>query len=175
MPRERLRKAIRDIPDFPKEGIVFKDITPVLKDPALCKEVVESLYVPFAQLKADAVIGIESRGFLFGMLLAQKLNVPFIPVRKAGRLPYKTIACNYDLEYGSAVVEIHADAFGPGASVIIHDDLLATGGTAIAAAELVRLLGGKVAGFSFVVELEELKGRKSLASYPAPVESLICY
>jgi adenine phosphoribosyltransferase len=175
MPQERLRKAIRDIIDFPKEGIVFKDISPVLKDPILCRDVVDSLYIPFSTIKTDAVIGIESRGFLYGMLLAQKLNVPFIPVRKAGRLPYKTIAYNYDLEYGSAIVEIHADAFEPGASVLIHDDLLATGGTATAAAELVKLLGGTIAGFSFIVELEALKGRNALAPYSAHIESLICY
>lgn len=175
MPKERLRKAIRDIPDFPKAGIVFKDITPVLKDSGLCKDVVDALYTPFYTTKIDAVIGIESRGFLFGMLLAQRLNVPFVPVRKAGRLPYKTIAYNYDLEYGSAIVEMHADAFSSGTSVLIHDDLLATGGTAIAAAELVKQLGGTVAGFSFIVELEALKGRKALQAYSEHVESLICY
>lgn len=124
-------------------------------------------------IKIDAIAGIESRGFLFGFLLAQKLRVPFIPVRKAGKLPYQTIAYTYNLEYGTATIEVHTDALKPGDNVLIHDDLLATGGTAIAAAELVKQLGGIVAGYSFIVELEFLNGRENLVHYTDNVVSLV--
>jgi adenine phosphoribosyltransferase len=175
MPKQRLQAVIRDIKDFPKEGIVFKDITPVLKDPALCKDIVEALYQQFSSQKIDALVGVESRGFLFGVMLAQRLNVPFVPVRKAGRLPYKTVSFNYDLEYGSAVMEIHEDALAVGSRVLIHDDLLATGGTAVAAAELVKKIGGLVAGFAFIIELGALKGRNILQPYAVEIESIVVY
>jgi adenine phosphoribosyltransferase len=175
MPREKLQEVIRDILDFPKAGIVFKDITPALKDPVLCDEIAQFLFLAFAGKKIDAVVGVESRGFLFGMLLAQKFKVPFIPIRKAGRLPHTTVAYSYDLEYGSASVEMHEDALEPGSSVLIHDDLLATGGTAVAAAELVKMVGGKVAGFAFIVELEFLNGRDELKKYSAEIKSIIQY
>lgn len=175
MPKQRIHAAIRDIKDFPKEGIVFKDITPVLMDSALCDDIANSFERAFADKKIDLVIGVESRGFLFGMLLAQKLQVPFVPVRKAGRLPYKTISYNYDLEYGSATIEIHEDAIKKGNHVLIHDDLLATGGTAMASAELVKKLGGKIAGFAFLVELDFLKGKSRLEKYSKNIVSLIQY
>jgi adenine phosphoribosyltransferase len=173
--QERLRSVIRDIPDFPKPGILFKDITPVLKDMELSKEVVNGFYESFSQQKIDGVIGIESRGFLYGMLLAQKFNVPFIPVRKHGKLPYKTISYKYDLEYGSSIVELHVDAFKEGSNILIHDDLLATGGTAAAAAELIKMLKGNVAGFTFLVGLDFLKGKEVLKKHSDKIVTLIDY
>lgn len=144
-------------------------------DAALCEEIACSLERKFADRKIDYVVGVESRGFLFGMLLAQKLKVPFVPVRKVGKLPYKKISYEYDLEYGSAAVEIHEDAIKKGTNVLIHDDLLATGGTAMAAAELVQQLGGKVDGFAFLVELEFLNGRNALKKYSDTIISLMQY
>jgi adenine phosphoribosyltransferase len=173
--KERLRSVIRDIPDFPKPGILFKDITPVLKDMELSKEVVNGFFESFSQQKIDGVIGIESRGFLYGMLLAQKFNVPFIPVRKHGKLPYKTISYKYDLEYGSSIVELHVDAFKEGSNILVHDDLLATGGTAAAAAELIKMLKGNVAGFTFLIGLNFLKGKEVLKKHSDKIVTLIDY
>lgn len=173
MIEQRLKEAIRDVADFPKPGIMFKDITPILNDNTLCDDIVDETVKRLQGIKIDAVAGIESRGFLFGFLLAQKLRVPFIPVRKAGKLPYQTIAYTYNLEYGTATIEVHTDALKPGDNVLIHDDLLATGGTAIAAAELVKQLGGIVAGYSFIVELEFLNGRENLVHYTDNVVSLL--
>ncbi|UPT65254.1 MAG: adenine phosphoribosyltransferase [Sphingobacteriales bacterium JAD_PAG50586_3] len=173
MIEERLKDAIRDVADFPKPGIMFKDITPILTDNTLCDDIVEETIKRLQGTKIDAIAGIESRGFLFGFLIAQKLRVPFIPVRKAGKLPYDTIAYTYNLEYGTATIEVHTDAIKAGDNVLIHDDLLATGGTAIAAAELVKQLGGNVAGYSFIVELEFLNGRDSLVQYSDNVVSLV--
>jgi len=173
--QEKIRQAIRDVPDFPKPGILFKDITPILEKPLLCREITKELTEPFRNLELNAIIGVESRGFLFGMLMAQQFNIPFIPVRKAGKLPYKTIQYSYNLEYGSATVEMHIDAIKPDWNVLIHDDLLATGGTAAAAAELVMQQGAQVAGFSFLVELGFLDGRKHLSSYSGEVVSLVEY
>ncbi len=175
MPKQRIREAVRDINDFPKEGIIFKDITPVLLDYTLCDDIANSFAKEFADVKIDLVIGVESRGFLFGMLLAQKLKVGFVPVRKVGKLPCKTISYSYNLEYGTAVVEVHEDAIEKGSNVLIHDDLLATGGTAMAAAELVRKSGGHVAGFAFLVELQFLKGKEILDKYSDKIVSLIQY
>jgi adenine phosphoribosyltransferase len=172
---EKVKKAIRDVPDFPKPGILFKDITPILENPVLCREIVSELAEPFRSQEIHAIVGVESRGFLFGMMLAQQFNVPFIPVRKAGKLPYRTVSWSYDLEYGSAVIEMHQDALQPGWNVLIHDDLLATGGTAAASAELIKLQHARVAGFSFVVELGFLSGRRNLEKYAAEVVSLISY
>lgn len=165
MLQEKIRSVIRDVPDFPKPGILFKDITPILHQPALCNEIVDEFVKKLSGQKIDAVVGIESRGFLFGFSLANKLNVPFILVRKAGKLPYKKIAFEYDLEYGSAKIEMHEEEIQKGWNVLIHDDLLATGGTAEAAAKLIQMSGGKVAGFAFLVELTFLKGRERLATF----------
>ncbi len=155
---ESLKTLIRDVPDFPKPGIIFKDITPLLEDPNVIKQVVVAMAAYSLHNKVDAVAAIEARGFLFGFLLAQELGVPFIPVRKEGKLPYRKITQSYTLEYGSAVIEMHEDAVQPGWKVVIHDDLLATGGTANAAGQLIERLGGEVAGFSFIVNLPFLGG-----------------
>jgi len=159
---DKIKSVIRDVPDFPKPGILFKDITPVLANPLLVREIVNNLVGEFRSFQVDAIVGIESRGFIFGSLLAHELNLPFIPVRKAGRLPHQTISQSYNLEYGLATIEIHSDALKSGAKVIIHDDLLATGGTAAASAKLVRQLGGEVAAFSFLINLSFLKGEELL-------------
>ena len=158
-------RLIRDIPDFPKPGILFKDINPILNDPPAFREVVDHLY-HFAHDKgADVVVGIESRGFVFGTPLAMRLDVGFVPVRKLGKLPGPTIRAEYALEYGTNVMEVQQDALHPGQKVLIVDDLLATGGTARAAAELVEKLGAVVVGCAFVVELGFLHGREVLKDY----------
>ncbi|HLG33828.1 MAG TPA: adenine phosphoribosyltransferase [Bacteroidia bacterium] len=171
----RIKSAIRDVPDFPKPGILFRDITPVLSDPALCRELEKEFARAVSNFQVDAVAGIESRGFLFGMGLAQRLNVPFIPVRKKGKLPYKTVSYEYDLEYGSAIIEMHTDAITVGMNVLIHDDLLATGGTAAATAELVQMQKANVSCFAFLIELSFLDGRKSLEKYTREIISLANY
>jgi adenine phosphoribosyltransferase len=159
----QIKSAIRDIPDFPKPGIIFKDITPILKDPALCGQIVDVFIEKLKGIRVDAVAGIESRGFLFGLTLAAKMGVPFVPIRKAGKLPFTIKQKAYKLEYGTAVIELHTDAFEPGQHILVHDDLLATGGTALAASELIQEMGGIVAGFSFVVGLGFLNGRERIA------------
>lgn len=159
---QQIKAAIRDIPDFPKPGIIFKDITPILKDPILCGQIVDAFAEKLQGIRIDAIAGIESRGFLFGLTLAGKLGVPFVPVRKAGKLPFTIKQKAYQLEYGTAVIELHTDAFEPGKHILIHDDLLATGGTALAASELIQEMGGIVAGFSFVVGLGFLNGRERI-------------
>ena len=171
----KIKLAVRDVVDFPKPGIVFKDITPILKNDALCKEITEAIAAQLAGVKVDVVVGIESRGFLFGMLLAQALQVPFVPIRKAGKLPFKTIQQACDLEYGSAVLELHEDALHPGQQVLIHDDLLATGGTMVAAAKLVQMLKAEVAGFSFIIGLDFLNGKARLSENNTPVFTLASY
>jgi len=163
MIEQQIKSAIRDIPDFPKPGIVFKDITPILKDPALCDGVVDAFVEQLKGIRIDVVAGIESRGFLFGLTLACKLGVPFIPIRKAGKLPYAIKQKVYDLEYGTATIEMHTDAFEPGQHILIHDDLLATGGTVTAASELITDMGGIIAGFAFVVGLGFLNGKEHIA------------
>jgi adenine phosphoribosyltransferase len=172
---EKIKSSIRDVPDFPKPGILFKDITPVLSDPALCRELEKEFARAVSNFPVDAVAGIESRGFLFGLGLAQRLNVPFIPIRKKGKLPYKTVSYQYDLEYGSAIIEMHTDAISEGMNVLIHDDLLATGGTAAATAELVKMQKANVSCFAFLVELSFLDGRKSLEKYTREIISLANY
>ena len=172
---QRLSTAIRAVPDFPKPGILFRDITPVLEDPALGKSITEGFRERLAGIQIDAIAGIESRGFLFGVPLALALGVPFLTVRKKGKLPWRTVSYKYDLEYGSAEVEMHVDSVRPGMRVLVHDDLLATGGTAIAAAELVRMQGGTVVGFSFLIELSFLEGLKRLEQYNAKVVTLLKY
>jgi adenine phosphoribosyltransferase len=171
----RLKSSIRDVPDFPKPGILFKDITPVLADPALCIEIVDEIHRQLKSKKVDGIVGIESRGFLFGMMLAQKFNVPFLPVRKKGKLPFKTYSYEYTLEYGTAVMEMHIDSVQKGSSVVIHDDLLATGGTAAAAAELVKMQGGTVSAFSFLICLDFLNGKERLGQHSSNILSLVNY
>jgi adenine phosphoribosyltransferase len=155
---QSIKAIIRDVQDFPKPGIVFKDITPILADPAIRKEIVHKIAGHFRPMNLDAVVAIEARGFILGSLIAQELDLPFVPVRKAGKLPYKSLREEYALEYGTAVVEIHQDALASGDRVLIHDDLLATGGTATAAGQLVRKLGAEVGGFSFLINLSFLPG-----------------
>jgi len=171
----RLKGVIRDVPNFPKSGIIFKDITPILLDPQLTRDIVEEMASNIKSLNLDAIVGIESRGFWFGIMLANKLNIPFIPIRKKGKLPYKTVSYSYDLEYGSAEIEMHEDEIKDGWSVLIHDDLLATGGTACAAAELIKMQGGNVAGFSFVVDLTFLNGSEPLKKYSDNIFNLVRY
>ena len=170
-----IRDAIRNVPDFPKPGILFKDITPLLLDPKLGKKIIAEFTAQLKDTKVDAIIGIESRGFIFGYMLAVEMNVPFIPIRKSGKLPWKTIGCDYALEYGTARIEMHEDALTPGMNVLIHDDLLATGGTAAAAASLVEMSNAKVAGFAFVVALDFLEGDKKLTAYSKNIISLVKY
>jgi len=172
---DRLDKAIREVPDFPKEGINFKDITPLLMDADLSSAIIDAFVIQLEGLKLDAIVGIESRGFLFGFLLANKMGIPFVPIRKVGKLPGETLKYKYDLEYGSAEVEVHKSDINKGWNVLVHDDLLATGGTACAAAELVQQLGAKVAGFVFVVSLDFLNGKAKLTQYSDHIISLKDY
>lgn len=157
-----LEKYIRDIQDFPKEGIIFKDITPLLNDAQARKKSLDLLVSAVSNQRIDKVIGVESRGFFFGTLLAQELNAGFIPVRKPNKLPYETISATYDLEYGTDTLEIHADAIQKGDRILIHDDVLATGGTARAVCELVERLGGEIVQCNFLIELTFLNGRSKL-------------
>ncbi len=159
-----LRSFVRDIPDFPAPGILFRDITPLLASPAAFEEAVTAMARPFRAEPPDKVLGIEARGFMFGAAIARELGVGFVPVRKPGKLPRETLRVSYGLEYGKDTLEIHADACARGERVLIADDVLATGGTALAAAELADLLGAEVAGMTFFIELEGLKGRARLGS-----------
>ena len=169
---QEIKNAIRTVPDFPKAGIQFKDITPLFYKPALCRSMVEGLMESMT-VKPDAVAGIESRGFLLGLMLANELGVPFVMVRKAGKLPGKTLRKEYQLEYGSAVIEIQADAVQKDWNVLIHDDLLATGGTAAAAAELIESAGARVSEFNFVVGLDFLNGRDKLVNHTNNITCLV--
>jgi adenine phosphoribosyltransferase len=170
---EDLKQCIREVPDFPQAGILFYDITTLLKDRVALRKTIDRLSWLFAERQVDKVVGIESRGFLFGAQVAYKLNAGFVPVRKPGKLPAATVHQTYELEYGSDRIEMHEDAIAPGENVLIVDDLIATGGTALAAARMVESLGGTVVGFGFVIELEFLPGREKLAGYE--VRSLIRY
>lgn len=170
---ERLAARIRTIPDFPEPGFVFRDITPLVGDPATLQLAVYQLVNPFLGEPINAVIGMEARGFIFGALTAWELGVGFVPLRKPGKLPYKVHRQSYELEYGSATLEVHVDAFEPGDRVLLIDDLLATGGTAAASCDLVEQLGGEVAGCAFVIELDALGGRERLAGHR--VHSLLHY
>jgi adenine phosphoribosyltransferase len=172
---EKLKLAIRDVPDFPKPGILFKDITPVLQDSVLCTLIVNEFIKKLENVPIDVVAGIESRGFLFGLMLANKLGVPFIPIRKQGKLPFSKIQQPCELEYGSAILELHTDAIKPGQKVLIHDDLLATGGTVSAATRLIKELQGEIAGYAFVISLDFLNGRKNLEATSNQVISLVSY
>ena len=170
---DRLRNKIRDIVDFPKPGIIFKDITPLVGDPATLRLSVHQLIHPFLGRNINAVAGMEARGFVFGSLVAWELGLPFIPLRKPGKLSFDVQSVSYDLEYGSATLEAHVDAFNLNDRVLVIDDLLATGGTAMASCELIEKLGAKVEACAFVVELDFLEGRKRLGNYE--VYSLLHY
>ena len=170
----KIRKNIRDVYDFPKKGIVFKDITPVLKNPLLCSEIVNELSKSINP-QITHIVGVESRGFLFGLPLSIQNNISFILIRKKGKLPYKTVGLDYDLEYGSASIEMNFGDINSGDKVIIHDDLLATGGTASAAAKLLTDQGAEVMGFSFLIELEFLKGREKLQKVCSNIYSIVKY
>jgi len=165
-PLSALIDAVRDVPDFPKPGVLFKDITPILSDGRLFRMAINCFVDASAALHVDKVVGIDARGFLFGAAVAYELGIGFVPVRKKGKLPYHTESAAYALEYGDAVVEMHVDAITPGERVVLIDDLLATGGTAAAAACLIAKMGGVLAEAQFLIELEFLAGRKALAHLP---------
>lgn len=169
----KLTDYIRAIPDFPKPGILFRDITPLLANPAAFRRAVDDMAVRFRDTKIDVIVAAEARGFLFAAPLALELDVPLVPIRKPGKLPYKTLSFTYDLEYGTDTLEIHADAIPPGANVLIVDDLLATGGTVEACGKMVEQAGGNVAGCVFLIELVALEGAQRIADYP--IVSLIKY
>ncbi len=168
-----LRDRVRDVPDFPKPGIVFKDLMPLVADPAYFRETIDRLAEWARPRRPDIILGAEARGFIFGGALADRLGCGFVPARKPGKLPWATVEATYELEYGTDSLQVHEDAIGKGARVIVHDDVLATGGTARAKTELVEQLGGEVVGLLFVVELAFLNGRDKLTGYD--VESLITY
>lgn len=169
----KLTDYVRDIPDFPREGILFRDVTPLLGNPEALITAIAALCEPFANQKIDYVAGIEARGFIFGSAVACKLGCGFVPIRKPGKLPYHTESATYDLEYGSDTMEIHRDAIEPGSRVLIVDDLLATGGTMAAACQLVEKLNGKITGLAFLIELTALAGREKLGDYP--IHTVISY
>ncbi len=175
MIEKRIREAIRDVHDFPSKGIVFKDITPIFQDPVLCDGIIDHMYNLYKDDKPDVIAGIESRGFFFGLPLAIKLGIPFVPIRKQGKLPYETVSYSYDLEYGSATIEMHTDAIQAGQKVMVHDDLLATGGTAGAAAELIHTQGATLHSYSFLVELEFLGGVKKIRDFTDNISILARY
>lgn len=172
---QEIKSKIRDVKDFPKEGIIFKDITPLLLDWQLSEKIVNVFAEKMIDLKIDAICAIESRGFLYGMLLAHKLKIPFIPVRKKGKLPGETEQYTYELEYGSNTVEVHKNDVQRNWNILIHDDLLATGGTAIAAAEIMKKLGANLCAYAFVIELSFLNGRQRLNNYSNRIISLAKY
>lgn len=175
MINKEIEQKIRTIPNFPKMGINFKDITPLLLDSKLSKKIVDIFIEKLKDYKVDAVVGIESRGFLYGFLLANRLKVPFIPIRKVGKLPADTLKYKYSLEYGSSEMEIHKYDVKKDWNVVIHDDLLATGGTAVAASELITQLNANVSAFTFVIELGSLSGSKYLKKYSNNIISLMNY
>jgi len=170
---EELKKHIRNIKDFPKEGIMFRDITTLLKEPKAFNKALDELLSFTDGINIDKVVGIESRGFIFGSLFAQKLGVGFIPARKPGKLPAETESATYQLEYGEDKIEMHKDAINPGDKVLLHDDLLATGGTAEAVIKLIEKLGGEVVQVSFLIELSFLNGRDKIDGYD--IKTLIVY
>ena len=172
---KKIDLVIREVPDFPKPGINFKDITTLLLDSELSSNIIDSFIERLKGKNVDAIVGIESRGFLFGFLLASKLGIPFIPIRKVGKLPGETLRYKYDLEYGSAEVEIHKSDINKEWNVVVHDDLLATGGTACAAAELIKDLGANVVAFAFVISLDFLRGKQKLEKYSNEIISLKRY
>ena len=172
--RARLAAHVRDVPDFPKAGVLFKDITPLLADARMFRECVDALAAPWRGQKIDAICGIEARGFIFGAALALALDAGFVPLRKPGKLPAATLGADFELEYGQTRLEVHADALAPGARVLIVDDVLATGGTLVAARQLVERLGADIAGAAVVLELAFLHGRARWAG-SVPLHSLLRY
>ena len=172
---QKIHTAIREVPDFPKPGIYFKDITTLLLDSILSNEIIDAFIERLKEKKIDAIVGVESRGFLFGFLLANKMSIPFIPIRKVGKLPGETLKYKYDLEYGSAEVEVHKSDIKKGWNIVVHDDLLATGGTACAASEIIHKLGANVAAFTFIISLDFLNGNKKLEKYSKEIISLKRY
>lgn len=171
---DRIKNAVRTIPDFPKPGIQFKDITPILSDPKLLRETINLMASPWKKAGITKVVGIESRGFILGAMLADELGAGFIPIRKEGKLPFTTIKESYELEYGMDTIEMHIDALRNGDTVLIHDDVIATGGTAAAAHRLVEFTGARVGGYSFLVDLTFLNGRNRL-DHEVPFEALLQY
>ncbi len=171
----KIKDVIRDIPDFPKQGILFKDITPVMMNPILSNDILNELFEKYKSEKINAIAGIESRGFLFGYPLAMKLNIPFILIRKKGKLPYKKISFEYELEYGFETIEMHSDSLNIGDKVLIHDDLLATGGSAEAAASLIKKTGAEVYGFDFLISLDSLNAKKKLSKFSTKISNLVAY
>ena len=170
---QKLRAGVRDVPDFPKKGIIFKDITPILKDGALFRTSIDLFLERFSGKKIDKIVGIDARGFLFGSAVAYELGIGFVPLRKKGRLPYKTESAKYSLEYGEAEMELHIDAITRGEQIVLIDDLLATGGTSASAATLIKKVGGELVEAIFLIELEFLHGREKLT--PTPVTSFLKY
>ena len=170
-----LRSTIRSIPDYPKPGIVFRDITTLLGDARAFRRAVDEMVQPWAGMKIDKVAGIEARGFILGGAVAHQLSIGFVPVRKKGKLPWRTVAQDYELEYGTDTMEVHEDAFAPGENVLIIDDLIATGGTAFAAVKLIEKLGATTAGASFVVDLPELGGLQSLRAFGIRADALCSF
>ena len=173
--REKIDNVIRTVPDFPKNGINFKDITSLLMDSKLSNKIIDTFIQRLKNIKVDAIVGIESRGFLYGFLLANKMNIPFIPIRKKGKLPSETISMSYKLEYGTSTIEVHKKDIKKDWNILIHDDLLATGGTATAAAELIKKLDAKVAGFAFIISLDYLIGKSCLKKYSTNIITLKDY
>ncbi len=172
-PIDELRASVRDVPDFPKKGIIFKDITPILKDGGLFRAAVDLFLSQCREGKIDKIVGIDARGFLFGSAVAYELGIGFVPLRKKGRLPYKTESAKYSLEYGEAEMELHIDAITHGERIVLIDDLLATGGTSASAATLIRKVGGELLAAIFLIELDFLHGREKLV--PTPVISFLKY
>jgi adenine phosphoribosyltransferase len=172
---KKIKDIIRSVSDFPKKGIDFKDITPLLLNPKISDEIVNEFINKLSHINVDAIVGVESRGFLFGFLLANKMGIPFIPIRKAGKLPSKTISIAYELEYGVSEIEIHIEDIQPGWNILIHDDLLATGGTALASCQLIEEANAKIAAFAFVVSLDFLNAKDKLIKYSKNIISLVEY
>jgi adenine phosphoribosyltransferase len=170
---EKLRIGVRDVPDFPKKGIIFKDITPILKDGGLFRSSIDLFLEQCQGKKIDKIVGIDARGFLFGSAVAYELGIGFVPLRKKGRLPYKTESAKYSLEYGEAEMELHIDAIVPGEQIVLIDDLLATGGTSASAATLIKKVGGELVAAIFLIELEFLRGREKLE--PTDIISFLKY
>ncbi len=172
---KKVKDIIRSVSDFPKKGIDFKDITPLLLNHKISDEIVNEFINKLSHINIDAIVGVESRGFLFGFLLANKMGIPFIPIRKAGKLPSKTISVAYELEYGVSEIEIHIEDIQPGWNILIHDDLLATGGTALASCQLIEEANAKIAAFAFVVSLDFLNAKDKLIKYSKNIISLVEY
>ncbi len=173
---QKIKSTIRDVVDYPKPGIIFKDITPLFSDPLLIREIIDSFKRQLVSVEFDAIAAVEARGFIFGAILAYEMNRPFIPIRKVGKLPYTTVQQEYALEYGSATIEMHSDAVRPGWKVLVHDDVLATGGTAAATGAMLQSVNADVAGFSFLINLSFLPGEANLnRQFGNAVHSLVTY